>query len=193
MHAPKVALLTNTCQPPRRRFLLKSSCDRRTHSVTEGTHGSSRCSCPPGRQTTIHRDSTPRRPARGRGADRNEGDGHLPHRRVHLVGRRPGGDLSVGPRARRGRCGRRSRAGRELIEARKSRHSALCSGVPQLRVLHLGENQSVSSRAGNTGARAHARREQPLFDRQRDDLSLHGHVDVRPVHGRSGDRSRKNS
>jgi hypothetical protein len=43
-----------------------------------------------------------RRPARRRGACRDQGDWHLPYRRVHLVRHRPGRPLTRHPRTRRG-------------------------------------------------------------------------------------------
>ncbi|CAN0646614.1 hypothetical protein BCEP27_70400 [Burkholderia cepacia] len=54
--------------------------------------------CMEGGRTADDRGSRSRRAARRRSADRGEGDGHLPHRLLHAVGRRSGRDLPGDPR-----------------------------------------------------------------------------------------------
>ena len=86
---------------------------RRTH---RGRSCSSRAQ---GGRAAGDRDGAARRTEGGRGAGRDQGDRHLPHRRVHALRRRSGGPVPRDPRPRR-RGHRRRRRPRRDERARKA-------------------------------------------------------------------------
>ena len=141
------------------------------------------------RQTARSRHRRPGRTARRRSAGRDQGERRVPHRRVHALrrgSRRPvPGDLRSRRRRRRG--GRRSR--RDFAEGRRSRHSAVYARVPPVQGVPVAQDQSVHGDPRDAGQGRDAGRHQPLLDRQGQDPSLHGLLDVLQSHGAAGDRA----
>ena len=89
-----------------------------------------------------------------RGPGRGQGDRHLPHRRVHAVGRRSGGAVPGDPRARGRRRRGRGRPRRHLGEEGRPRHPALHAGMPAVPVLPLAQDQSLHRHPRRRRARA---------------------------------------
>jgi hypothetical protein len=104
--------------------------------------------------------------ARRRGAGRDQGHRHLPHRRVHAVGRRPRGPLPGHPRPR-GR-GRRVDVGPGVTSAEEGRprDPALHARVPPVQVLPVAQDQPLHRDPRDAGQGPDARRHQPLLARR---------------------------
>ena len=103
-------------------------------------------------------------PQGGRGARRDQGDGRLPHRRVHALGRRSRGAVpgDLRPRGRGRRA--RGRAGRDVARARRSRDPAVHAGVPRLQVVPVAQDQPVHRDPRDAGQGPDARRHEPVLD-----------------------------
>ena len=156
-------------------------------------HEDARCGCPRSRKASLGRGSRSRRTPCGRSPHRGQVHGRVPHRRLHALGQGPRGIVPGDPRSRgRGRR-RRRRPRRHVIEEGRPRHSALRAGVSSVRLLHVGQDQPVPGDPQHAGRGPHARRQQSVFDRRREAVPLHGHVDVRQPHGGAGDRRRQGS
>ena len=114
-----------------------------------GGDGRTRGGGAPGGQAARGRDGAAGRAQGGRGDGRDQRHRHLPHRRVHALGRRSGGPLpgDSGPRGR-GRRGR-GRRGREVASRRATTSSR--STRPN------AANASTACRARPTSARRSAR------------------------------------
>jgi len=113
------------------------------------------------------------------------------HRCLHTFGQGPRGSLSRGARPR-GRGGRgRGRRGRPLARGRRSRHPALHPRMQGVQILPLGQDESVRAHPRDSGQGTDARRLQPTLRAGQGAAPLHGHVDVRFVHGRARDRARE--
>ena len=128
--------------------------------------------------------------AEGRGVPgAPRGDGRVPHRRLHHERARPVGSVpgGAGPRGR-GRGGG-GRAGRHVARRRRPRDPALHPRVPQLQVLPVAPHESLRRAARDAGQGSDARRHQPAVAPRADAAPLHGHVDVRDPHRRTGDRA----
>ena len=138
-----------------------------------------------------HRDHRHRRPEGRRGAGRDHGDRHLPHRRLHAVGRRPGRHLPGHPRPRGRRHRARGRRRRHLAESRRSRHPALHAGMPAVQNLSVAPLEPVHRHPRHAGQRPDAGRHQPLPLRRRRRVPLHGLLDLREFHRAAGDRARQ--
>ena len=76
-------------------------------------------------------------------------------------------------------------------EEGRSRHPALHARVPAVRVLPEPQDQSVPGDPRDAGPGPDAGRHQPLLDRRQEAPPLHGHVDLRELHGAAGDRGRE--
>src|SRR5436190_6319859 len=81
---------------------------RVSFSSRRRSYGCTRCGCMGSRQASVDRDGTACRPEGGRSAGRDQGDRHLPHRRIHALGRGSRRVVPRDPRSRgrghRGRC-----------------------------------------------------------------------------------------
>ena len=139
-------------------------------------------------QAAGDRRSRPRRPARRRGHGRDQGDRHLPHRRVHAVRRRPRGPVPGDPRARGRRRRGRGRAGRDVGEAGRPRHPALHPGMPRVPVLPQPQDQPLHRDPRDPGPGADARRHLALLAGWQADPPLHGLLDLLELHRAAGDR-----
>ena len=119
-----------------------------------------------------------------RGVDRGQGHRRLPYRCLHPLGRGPRGAVPRHPRARGRRrcCGGRRRCGER--GAGRSRDPPLRAGMPPVRLLPERQDQSLPVDPHDPGRRRHAGWVEPLLPRRRQDFSLHGHVDLRGIHGR---------
>ena len=133
----------------------------------------------------------PRRAQGRRGAGRGEGDGHLPHRRIHALGRRPRRAVPghPGPRGRRHR--RRHRAGRDEREEGRPRHSALHARMPAMPIVPFAQDQPVHRHPRDAGPGRHAGRHLALLARWQEAAPLHGHLHVREFHRAARDRGRQ--
>ena len=146
-----------------------------------------------GRQAARDRHGGSRRAARRRSTGRDQGDRHLPYRRVHALRCGSGGAVSrhLRPRRRRHRGGRGGR--RDLGEERRPRHSPLHAGMPAVQIVHVAQDEPVHGDPRHAGQGRHARRHEPVLHRQADDPPLHGMLDVFQFHRAAGDRRRKDS
>ncbi len=114
----------------------------------------------------------------------------LPHGSVHGVGRGSVGLCADGARAR-GRRGRRGgRDGRFVGFCRRPRRDAVLAAVPRVHPLRLGSHESLPRDPRAAEPRVSPRRDDALVAGRRAGAPLHGHVDVRGVHGDAGDRAR---
>jgi hypothetical protein len=145
----------------------------------------------PGRRAPRDRDRGPRRAEGRRGAGRDPRQRRVPHRRVHPLGRRPGGPVPGDLRAR-GRGGRGGRgAGRHHAQEGRPRHPALHTRVPAVQVLPVAQDQPVHGDPRHAGPGRDAGRHQPLLDRRREDPPLHGLLDVLEPHRAARDCARE--
>ena len=144
-------------------------------------------------QATRDRRRRPRRPEGRRGDGRGEGDGHLPHRRIHPLRRRPRRPVPGDPRARGRRHRRRCRAGRDQREKGRPRHSALHARMPAVSVLPVAQDEPVHRHPRDPGPGRHARRHLALLARRQEAAPLHGHLDLRELHRAARDRGRQDS
>ena len=131
-------------------------------------------------------------PKAGRGAGAARGVRRLPHRSLHRLRRRPvrlRADACSGTRAPA--WSRRSATGVTLAGARRPRRDAVLAAVPRVRPLPERQDQHLhrDPRAAEPGLPA--RRHDAPVARRRADPPLHGHLDVRGVHGDAGDRARE--
>ena len=113
----------------------------------------------------------------------------MPHGRVHALGRRPGRPVPGDLRARGRRCRGRRRPRRDDAEGGRSRHPAVHTGMPPVQSMPVAQDQSVHGDPRDAGQGHDAGRHQPLLDRQGQDPSLHGVLDLRESHGVAGDRA----
>ena len=134
-------------------------------------------------------DGRPRWSAGRRSAGRDQGHRHLPHGRVHALGRRPGRPVPGDLRPRRRGHRRRRRPRRHHAEEGRSRHSALHAGMPPVQILPVAQDQSVHGDPRHAGQGRDARWHQPLLDRQGQGASLHGLLHVLQLHRAAGDRA----
>ena len=130
-------------------------------------------------------------PKSGRSAGRGEGHRHLPHGRVHAVGRRSRGLVSRHPRARGRGHRRRRRTGREERQEGRSRHPPLHARMPRVPVVPVAQDQPVHGHPRHAGPGRHARRFLALLARWQEDPSLHGLLDVLELHRAARDRGRQ--
>ena len=131
-------------------------------------------------------------PEGGRGAGPARRLRRLPHRPLHGLGRRPvrlraDGARPRGRRRRRGgRRGRRPRSRRATTSSPSSRRSAASASTavdPRTNLcLAIREQQNKGYLPDGTTR---------LLARRRADPPLHGHLDLRRVHGDAGDRARE--
>ena len=142
-------------------------------------------------QAPRRRGSRSRRSQGRRGARAARCDGHLPHRRLHAVGRRSRGPLprDLRPRGRGHR--RRRRPGRDVTRQGRPRHPALHARVPGVQIVPQPEDQPVHGDPRHAGQGPHARRHEPLLHRRQEGAPLHGLLDVLELHRAAGDRARE--
>ena len=171
---------------------LKSITKPRFCKVREEPHGCSRRRCLRPRQAARSDHRPARRPACRRSSGRDQGDRHLPHRRVHPVGRRPRGAVSGDPRPRGRRHRRRCRRGRHDGEKGRPRHPALHPGMPQLPVVPVAQDQSVHRDPHHPGPGRDARRHVAVFARWQETAPLYGLLDLRQFHRAAGNRGGEN-
>ena len=133
----------------------------------------------------------PGRAARRRGARAARRLRRLPHRPLHGVRRRPVRLRADGARARGRRRRRAGRRRRHLARARRPRRHALLAAVPRVHPLPERPHEPLprDPRAAEQGLPA--RRDDAPLARRRADPPLHGHLDVRGVHGDARDRARE--
>ena len=110
-------------------------------------------------------DRKARRPQGRRGAGRDQGHWHLPHRRVHTLRRRPGRAVSGDPRPRGRRHRRRSRAGRHIGKEGRPCDPALHARVPAVPVVPVAQDQSLHRDPRDPGSGRDARRHVALLAR----------------------------
>ena len=162
------------------------------HSLAGGKKNENQSSSRVGsRQAAEHRGSRSRRAEEGRGARPARRDRRLPHRRVHVVGRRSRGRVPVDPGSRRRRRRRGSGQGREERQGRRSRDPAVHAGVQEVQVLQVRQDESLRRDSRDARQRPDARRHEPLLEEGQADPALHGHVDVLRVHRAARDRARE--
>ena len=119
------------------------------------------------RQAARHRRGRARRAARRRGARRDQGHRRLPHRRVHALGRRSRGPVPGHLRARR--RGRRRRRRRRRDHVVKKGDHVIPLYTPECRAVQVvpePQDEPVHRHPRDAGQGPHARRHQPLLDRQ---------------------------
>ena len=141
-----------------------------------------------GEPLTIETDRH-RRPEGRRGAGRDHGDRHLPHRCLHIIGRRPGRHFPRHPRPRRRGHRARGRRRRDQPEAGRPRHPALHAGMPAMQNLSVAPLKSLHRDPRHPGQRPDAGRHQPLSLRRRHCVPLHGLLDLRQFHRAAGNRA----
>ncbi len=112
-----------------------------------------------------------RRPEGRRGAGRDQGHRHLPHRRVHALRRRPRRAVPGHPRPRGRRHRRRCRAGRDQREEGRPRHPALHARMPAVPVLPLAQDQPVHGHPRHPGPGRDAGRHLALLARRQEAAS----------------------
>ena len=115
----------------------------------------------------------------------------LPHRPLHGLGRRPDRLRAVRARARGRRRGRGGRRGRDARRAGRPRDHAVRARVREVHPLPEPADEPLRRDPRPAGPRLPARRHDPALPRRRAAAALHGHVDVRRVHGDARDRARK--
>ena len=79
--------------------------------------------------------------------------------------------------------------GRDLGRAGRPRRHALLAAVPRVRALPRPAHESLPRDPGAAGPGLPARRDDAALARRRAGAALHGHLDVRGVHGDAGDRA----
>jgi hypothetical protein len=127
--------------------------------------------------------------ARRRGAGRDQGDRHLPHRRVHALRRRSRRLFpAILGHEGRGRRGRR-RPGRDVAEEGRPRHPALHARMPAVQVVPVAQDQPLHRDPRDAGQGRDARRHLALLARRQADPSLHGLLDLRELHRAARDRA----
>ena len=124
-----------------------------------------------------------------RGAGRDQGDRHLPHRRVHPLGRRPRGAVPGDPRPRGRRHRRRRRPRRHQREEGRPRHPALHARVPAVPLVPVAQDQPLHRDPRHAGPGPDAGRHLALLDVGGEKL-LHymGTLDLLQLHRAAGDR-----
>ena len=81
--------------------------------------------------------------------------------------------------------------GRRVAAARRPRGDALLAAVPRVRPLPRSAHESLPRDPRAAGQGLSPRRDDAAFPRRRAGPALHGHVDVRRVHGDARDRARE--
>ena len=142
-------------------------------------------------QAAHHRDHRNQRPEGRRGAGRGDGDGRLPHRRLHAVGRRSRGHVPRDPRPRGRRDRARDRRRRDLAESRRPRHSALHARMPAMQNLPVAALQPVHGDPRDAGPGPDAGPDLALLLPRRRGVPLHGLLDLLEFHRAAGDRARQ--
>ena len=84
-------------------------------------------------------------------------------------------------------------AGVKSLKTGRPRDPAVHARMPRVRVLPQSEDQPLPGDPQHAGPGPDAGRQQPVFHRRQAAASLHGHVDVRAVHGGAGDRAGEDS
>ena len=82
-------------------------------------------------------------------------------------------------------------AGGDVGQEGRPRDPAVHAGMPAVRVLPEPEDQSLPGDPGDPGPGPDARRHLALLAERHQDLPLHGHLDLRQLHGAAGDRGRQ--
>ena len=76
-------------------------------------------------------------------------------------------------------------------QERRPRDPAVHAGMPAVRVLPQPEDQSLPGDPGDPGSGPDARRDLAVLAERHQDLPLHGHLDLRQLHGPARDRGRQ--
>ena len=132
-------------------------------------------------------------PAAGRGARPARRLRRLPHRPLHGLRRRSLRLRARGPRPRGRRRRRAGRRGRHLVSRGRPRRDPVLAAVRRVRPLRRPADQPLHGDPRRAEPRPPARRNRPAQPTRlrRGDPPLHGHLDVRRVHGDAGDRARQ--
>ncbi len=115
----------------------------------------------------------------------------LPHGPLHGIGRRSVRLLADRARARGRRRRRGRRRGRRRRRGGRPRGDAVLAAMPRVRPLPRPADEPLPGDSRAAEPRLPARRHGAAVARRRADPPLHGHLDVRRVHGDAADRARE--